>query len=179
MTLVRGQPQRCIVFIDGSNLYRVLKKLGLRCDFKKLIQMVIEQLPFDAVLKRVYYYTAYPDQKLEPENYRKSQSFLQKLERWDQWELRIGHLVYRDGIAKEKGVDTKLVSDIVFFAAQDLYDVAVVISGDEDLAYSFDALKSLGKQVAVLKLPCNFSMRLVEKADFQIKFPNHIMKKEK
>jgi len=179
LTLVKSKPLRCIVFIDGSNLYRVFKDIGLNCDYRKFVLEVFEQFPFDAILQRVYYYSVYPDQKLEPDNYRKTQSFLQKLERWNQWELRTGHLVYRDGVAKEKGVDTKLVSDMVFFAAQDLYDVSIVISGDEDLAYSFDAVKTLGKQIAVLKLPHNFSMKLVEKADFQIQFPNHIMKKNK
>lgn len=177
MTLVKPEPLRCTFFIDGSNLYRVLKDIGLHCDYRELVSEVLEQLPFDAILQRVYFYSVYPDQKKEPKNYRKTQSFLQKLERFNQWELRTGHLVYRDGVAKEKGVDTKLVSDMVFFAAQDLYDVSVVISGDEDLTYSFDAVKTLGKQIAVLKLPRNFSMKLIEKADFQIQFPNHIMKK--
>jgi uncharacterized LabA/DUF88 family protein len=47
---------------------------------------------------------------------------------------------------EEKMVDTSLVTDLVMLAVQDAYDVAVVFSGDLDIAPGLTAIQSLGKQ---------------------------------
>lgn len=48
---------------------------------------------------------------------------------------------------EEKMVDTSLVVDMVMLGTQDTFDVAVVFSGDLDVAPALAALRSLGKQV--------------------------------
>lgn len=47
--------QRGVVFIDGSNLYETVKRLGISCDFNKLPKMFIKQN-----IIRYYYFTAVP-----------------------------------------------------------------------------------------------------------------------
>jgi len=47
---------------------------------------------------------------------------------------------------EEKMVDTSLVADMIMFAAQDAFDVAVVFSGDMDIAPGLTAIQALGKR---------------------------------
>ncbi|MEW5825485.1 MAG: NYN domain-containing protein [Candidatus Bipolaricaulota bacterium] len=49
----------------------------------------------------------------------------------------------------EKRVDTRLVADMIHYAAVDAYDVAVLFSGDQDLVPAVDAAKHLGRRVYV------------------------------
>jgi uncharacterized LabA/DUF88 family protein len=50
---------------------------------------------------------------------------------------------------QEKRVDTSLVADMVKLAAVDNYDIAILLSGDEDLLPAVEAAAGLGKQVWV------------------------------
>ena len=43
MTLVKPKPVRCMVFIDGSNLYKVVRKLELFCDYKRLVNTILDK----------------------------------------------------------------------------------------------------------------------------------------
>ena len=46
-------------------------------------------------------------------------------------------------------MDTRLVADLIHYAANDAYDAAVLISGDDDFVPAVEAVNSLGKQVWV------------------------------
>jgi len=177
MPVVKPHLKRCFVFIDGANLYKVLKELSLWCDYRNLIETSLNQLDFNVEICRLYFYTAYPDQFREPENYKKTRAFLEKLQKWTKWELRLGRIVYRGDTPYTKGVDVKLVSDAIFFAAQDLYDLAFFVTGDADISYCFYALKLLGKQIAVLQLPKSFSYELINESDYNLIFPKEICQK--
>ena len=48
-------------------------------------------------------------------------------------------------LGKEKAVDVKLAVDLV--RLKDIYDVAVIVSGDQDYVPAVDAVKDLGKRV--------------------------------
>ena len=47
--------------------------------------------------------------------------------------------------AKEKGVDTQLTTDLITLA--DIYDVAIIVSGDADYIPPVSAIKNMGKLV--------------------------------
>jgi hypothetical protein len=49
----------------------------------------------------------------------------------------------------EKRVDTRLVADLIHYAANAAYDAAVLISGDDDFVPAVEAVNALGKQVWV------------------------------
>ena len=49
----------------------------------------------------------------------------------------------------EKRVDTRLVADLIHFAANGAYDAAVLVSGDDDFVPAVEAVNALGKQVWV------------------------------
>lgn len=48
---------------------------------------------------------------------------------------------------REKGVDIALATDMVLGAAQNAYDVAVIVTHDADFWYAIDKVQSLGKVV--------------------------------
>jgi hypothetical protein len=52
----------------------------------------------------------------------------------------------------EKRVDTRLVADLIHFAANGAYDAAVLVSGDDDFVPAVEAVNALGKQVWVATL---------------------------
>jgi hypothetical protein len=49
----------------------------------------------------------------------------------------------------EKRVDTRLVADLIHYAANGAYDAAVLVSGDDDFVPAVEAVNALGKQVWV------------------------------
>src|SRR5260370_33726290 len=80
-------------------------------------------------------------------------------------ELRPGYFVERDPRVRrtgrcpncateyeyttEKRVDTRLVADLIHYAAHGAYDAAVLVSGDDDFVPAVEAVNALGKQVWV------------------------------
>lgn len=51
------------------------------------------------------------------------------------------------GSGKEKGVDVRLAVDMVYGATRQLYDEAVIMTGDADLTYAVEMVRTVGLQV--------------------------------
>lgn len=56
------------------------------------------------------------------------------------------HCAHPFAYTEEKMVDTSLVTDLVMLAVRDAYDIAVVFSGDADIAPGIQAVHSMGKK---------------------------------
>ena len=65
----------------------------------------------------------------------------------------------------EKGVDMRIGIDLLVGASRNLYDTAVLVSGDGDLTEAVRAVKELGKHVELAALPSGRSWELVQVAD--------------
>ena len=52
------------------------------------------------------------------------------------------------GIVGEKAVDVKLASDLI--ALKDIYDTAVIVSGDQDYVLAVQVIKDYGKRVVTV-----------------------------
>ena len=144
--------ERVAIYIDGSNTYNKLKKLGLpergkRFDLSKFISHLIGERHL--VSKRYYVGIVRNHDGSEKSEtlVRKQQQFLETL-RLAGFEIKSGKIMYDGGRIREKGVDVKLSVDLVIGAVDDLYDTAIVISSDTDLipAIRF-ALNGKGKRV--------------------------------
>jgi uncharacterized LabA/DUF88 family protein len=137
---------KIMVFIDGSNFYHSLMEKYNRAniDFKHLVDSLVGS---DRNLVRVYYYNAPVNQKEVPDQYKAQQKFFQKLRNLDYFEIRLGRLEKRQGKMVEKGVDVQLGVDMVAFAAKNLYETAIIISGDGDFAGAIQHVKDMGKHV--------------------------------
>lgn len=57
----------------------------------------------------------------------------------------ITYSAYDDSLGKEKAVDVKLATDLIML--RDIYDVAVIVSGDQDYVPAVEKVKDFGKIV--------------------------------
>src|SRR5947208_11379531 len=152
-----GNIMKICIFFDGQNFYRSLLRYddSLRVDYDRLAVWIMQKVGGDnAVFGGAYYYvgvSAGAPQQVE--------AFLKGLE------LRPGYFVKRDPRVRrtgrcpncgteyeyttEKRVDTRLVADLIHYAANGAYDAAVLISGDDDFVPAVEAVNALGKQVWV------------------------------
>jgi len=166
--------ERVCIFIDGSNFYYGLKynfgrtdidfyKLSLKlCGIRKLI--------------RTYYYNAPRNKEDDEEKYKAQQRFFDALQKTPYLELKLGRLEKRDGTLVEKGVDINLAVDMLRFAFQNTYDVAILISGDGDFASAVNAVKDLGKQVETVQFKSGSSYQLRNVCDVVTYLDNEFLR---
>jgi uncharacterized LabA/DUF88 family protein len=154
---------RVAIFIDGSNLYHALRANLGRHDLN--FAEFASRLCGSRRLFRTYYYNVLQDQTQRPDGYRDQQEFLDILRRTPYLEIRLGGTKVAQGIPVEKGIDIMLATDLLYFAWNDFYDVAVLVSGDSDFAYALQAVKNMGKHVEVAYFESGISKDLLNIAD--------------
>jgi len=115
-------------------------------DPKQLIEALIHLAarPMQPDLVRAYYYDAIPDDENKLEGERKK--LLTNFEQLDNYQLRKGRL--KDGRnptelgkRKQKGVDILLSIDMLSKAYENHYDIAIILSGDDDFLDLVEAIK--------------------------------------
>jgi len=141
--------ERVAIFIDGSNLYYSLKNLGInRIDFQKLIQLLTES----NLLISTFYYNASLNIKINPKTYWEQQKFFNELEKIPDFNVVLCKLrkhKRKNGnyVFDVKGDDVHLAVDMVSGAYEDLYDIAIIVSGDEDFVPAIKKAQKLGKKI--------------------------------
>ena len=151
------------IFIDGSNLYHALRSNFNRYDLN--FAEFARKLCGDRQLSRIYYYNVLQDPNQYPEGHREQQDFLDALHRMPYLEIRLGSTKMAQGTPVEKGIDIMLSTDLLLFAWTNLYDAAILVSGDGDFAYALQAVKNIGKHIEVAYFENNISKNLLEIAD--------------
>lgn len=145
------------IFFDGQNFYRSLLRYDetLRVDYDRLATWITNAVGgSSATFTGAYYYVG-----VSTGAPALVEAFLKGLE------LRPGYFVKREVRVKrsgrcpscgaeydyttEKRVDTRLVADLIHFAAIGAFDAAVLISGDDDFVPAVEAVNALGRQVWV------------------------------
>lgn len=154
---------RVAIFIDGSNLYKSKESElpGRKFDYAEFRDL----LTGGRDLVRAYYYNAPLDPAYDAHKYKEQQRFLDHLRHLDYFEVKLGKLVRRGTRYVQKGVDVRLATDMVGFAAANLYDIAVIVSGDGDFADAVQHVKNLGKHVENAFFNTGRSRDLSGKAD--------------
>lgn len=151
---------RVALFFDGKNFFCSMSRRhpNLEVDYDKLAHWVVEQVAGSAGdFVGAHYYTGHFD--LRPSSPHPFTRFLTNLE------YRRGYSVDREPRVRrrskcstcghvrmyrtEKRVDTRLVADMIHYAAVGAYDIAVLLSGDQDLIPAVDATERLGRRVYV------------------------------
>jgi hypothetical protein len=145
------------IFFDGQNFYRSLLRYdeGLRVDYDRLAAWITQQVGGGTAMFGGAYYYVGVSAGAPP----LVEGFLKGLE------LRPGYFVKREPRVRrtgrctvcggdyeyttEKRVDTRLVADLIHYAANGAYDAAVLVSGDDDFVPAVEAVNALGKQVWV------------------------------
>ncbi len=144
--------KRVAIFIDGSNFYHSIHDtFGMHeneVDFGKLT----EKLKGSRMLIGVYYYNAPLDRNYNEEVYWKQQKFFSELRKIPGFNVIMCSLRKRKGPGgkieyKMKGDDIHLAVDMVSFAYENTYDVAIIVSGDGDFVPALKRCQKLGKKV--------------------------------
>jgi uncharacterized LabA/DUF88 family protein len=141
--------ERISIFIDGSNLYYSLHDLKVeKIDFSKFVNM----LKKDRLLVSVFYYNAPLDISVDSKKYWDQQKFFDALRRIPGFNVVLARLrkhKNEDGSFEfeVKGDDIYLAVDLVSGAYENLYDTALIVSGDEDFVPAIRKVQKLGKKV--------------------------------
>jgi len=164
------EEERVAIFIDGSNLYYILKKMFRNkrlssFDFKKFCRYLVGKRQ----LTRIYYYNSPLDRKKDLRKYQQQQKFFDKLKWIPNFNLILCRMqkIKIDGkvIYQVKEDDIHLAVDMVEFASNDFYDTAVLISSDGDFVPAIKAVKRFGKTVENVGFEIKFSYHLKKECD--------------
>ena len=165
------QKERVIIFIDGSNLYHIIRNMfrpSLKLkhfNFGKFTKFISGKNK----LIRTYYYNSPLDRKKDSESYKKQQKFFEKLNRIPDFKLILcrmqkvtigGRTVYQ---VKED--DIHLAVDMVRLAYNNAYDRAILISSDGDFSPAVQAVQEVGKNVENIGFENKFSYHLQQQCD--------------
>lgn len=172
--------ERVAVYIDGSNTYNKLKKLGIpeedkRVDYSAFISHIVGDRQL--VSKRYYVGIVrnHDGSDKGEKLVRKQQQFLESL-RSGGFEVKAGKIMYDGGRIREKGVDVKLAIDLVVGAADNLYDAAIVISSDTDLVPAIKyALNGKKKKVEYIGFAGTPSLGMIKECSSQRLFAREDM----
>lgn len=154
---------RVAIFIDGSNLYHALKSSFGRYDLN--FTEFAAKLCGQRQLFRIYYFNVLQDPARNPEGHREQQEFLDTLRKTPYMELRLGTTKMASGIPVERGIDIMIATDLLYFAWNDSYDVAILVSGDSDFTYAIQTVKNMGKHAEVAYFQSGGSRELANVAD--------------
>lgn len=148
---------RVALFFDGKNHMKDLRRAAEDrwLDHGALAKWVVEQVGGTSMFA-AFYYTGVPNPQEDTGDRRALSDLLDELERRPGFFVRrfnrrattreCPHCNQVIAYTEEKMVDTSLVTDMVMLAVRDAFDIAVVFSGDLDLAPGLQALHQLGKQ---------------------------------
>lgn len=154
---------RVFIFIDGSNLYHGLKQDFNRTDLN--FEKFAELLCSGRQLVRVHYYNAPIPQTTDPERYKNQQRFFDNLRNTPYHRVILGRLEPRGGTLVEKGVDINIAVDMLTLAFNNIYDVAILVTGDGDFTSVVEAVENLGKHVENATCPSTTSKALRQSCD--------------
>ena len=153
--------ERVIVLIDGSNVYYSTARKGKKIDFEKLVRELVSH----RTLIQAYYYVAPLDFETNPEKYWDHQRFLDVLRGIPKFTVELCTLKKikaKSGsfVFVVKGDDVRLAHDLLMGAVKDLYDTAIIVSGDEDFVPLIKTVKEYGKKVENAYFPASSSSNL-------------------
>ena len=174
----RGEVERIMILIDGSNFYYSTAKKGKRINFEKLIK----ELAGNRELTNVCYYVAPLDIEADEEKYWAHQRFLDMLREIPKFKVVLCALkkIKTDGnkyIYIIKGDDVKMSNALIMGAVENKYDTAIIVSGDEDFIDSINiARKKYKRKIGNAYFSKSSSLNLRRACDFTINL-NKIMDK--
>lgn len=168
--------RRVMIFIDGGYLRKNMKKmfnhdeinyqrlandLRIFTSYGNLFPELIRSYYYDANFKphetdvildndEVDDYTiatlgpSYEETQLK---FKEQEKYLNQFRNLDYFEVRLGRLKNTKKGLRQKGVDTLIAIDMISKAYENHYDVAILLSGDEDLLDVVNIVKNTGKRV--------------------------------
>jgi uncharacterized LabA/DUF88 family protein len=157
--------ERVMVFIDGANLYNCMKEsLGMTQNVK--VDLLGTKLANGRDLLRTYYYNSPAPPSVDQTGF---QRYWSKLNWLNNVRPRLGRIIpknvdvecpacHKSFLHKthiQKGVDTRIVVDVISLAQSNSYDTGIVVSGDSDLAEALEWVREhTQKRIENACVPC-------------------------
>jgi dephospho-CoA kinase len=176
-----NKKERVSIFIDGRNFYHSTRKLKEQ-GFSIKLQDIVYYLAENRQLINVYYYNALLDEEHDPETYKIHNEFLDILKRILKFKVilcDVRKTEKEDGgfLYEVKGDDIYLAHDLLIGAFDNLYDIAIIISGDADFIPVINTLrKRFKKKVGNGFFRRTSSYKLRQSCDFSINLSKIIRK---
>lgn len=128
-----------MMFVDGQNLFHGAKRYqdGYRYDHQKLRDVLTK----DYYTVRSYWFDSY-------KNRSKKQGFFDSL-RTSGYRVTALPLRQRGDEHVEKGVDIQLATELIAQAYNHAYDVAILVSGDQDYERAVKYVQDQGNRVII------------------------------
>ena len=145
--------QRIVIFVDNSNIFKGFQKYNIQVDYEKLKNTITGRRKLEAIY--LYEGVVYPISSAKANWYKELGS-------------RSGYIIKAtfDKIvskgAIEKKVDINLAIDIVSLGYENVYDTAVLVSGDGDFVPVVKKVKEMGKKVEIWAFKYSLANALVE-----------------
>lgn len=188
MSPVEPRDKRAVVFIDGQNLFHAAREafgyVYPNYDVLALARCICETRGW--TLTQVRFYTGIPDVSDDALWHRFWEAKLRAIS-WQGVHIYSRSLRYRnktvrlpDGTThtflagEEKGIDVRLALDVIRMAHRKEYDVAVILSQDQDLSEVAEEIRAIAReQDRWIKIACAFpfspttrNRRGIEKTDW-------------
>lgn len=163
--------KRAMVFVDAQNLYHSAKDY-----YDGQSQIDLQRLPetlandFDII--RSYYFDSYKEGDYK-------RDFYTMLNR-NGYRVVAKKLVKRDGNNQEKGVDISLATELIAQGFNDSYDVAILVSGDDDFRRAIKYVQNQGKVVIGATFENTAARKFMDTVDEFINFEEiaHTLERE-
>ena len=173
--------ERVAIFIDGRNFYHSTKKLKNE-GVEIRLQDVVYELAGNRELVNVFYYNALLDEEHNPETYKMHNEFLNILRKIPKFKVvlcDVRKMENEDGSFsyEVKGDDIHLAHDLLIGSFDNLYDAAIIVSGDADFIPVINTVrKRFKKKVGNGFFRRTSSYKLRQSCDFSINL-NKIIRK--
>lgn len=145
---------------------------------------IIRRLETKREVTDVFYYTAELDKEYNQEKYEDHHEFLEKLRKIPNFHVVLCNLkktILKDGSIDYdiKGDDVHLASDLIKGSYENLYDVAIVVSGDEDFVPAIKIARVNKKKVINAFFPKSSAYLLRNCCDGSINLKKVLSKSKK
>lgn len=130
--------ERITIFIDNSNIFKGFQKYNIKADYEKLKNLITQNRKLQNIF--LYEGAVYPMSQEKKSWYKELTTRSGYIIKASFDKIAIGEVI-------EKKVDIKIAIDIVSLAYENVYDRAVLVSGDGDFVPVVKKVKKLGKIV--------------------------------
>ena len=177
--------ERVAVFIDGNNFYFGLRKLFGKekrlknFKFNKFAKFLVKKRE----LSGIYYYNARLDKNFNQNKFKSQKDFYKRLRNIPKFHLVLCRLLKRNikGTNKHyyiiKEDDIHMAVDMVDGSAYNIFDVAILVSGDGDFVPAVHSIKNRNKKVENVYFRGSSSRNLKQHCDNSLELSKDILEK--